>query len=104
MKRVVNATTGYQTFWRVYYGAPFARKTKKFTNTNELVRWLRSNIFLNDTDGVRVEEVRDWDAGDLVTYMDHYEVKDKKLSRKLFESGIISWEEYNASTQNREEM
>jgi len=57
---------------------------------------LKSNIFLNE-DRIAIEEVRDWDPGDIVTYMDHYKVKDKALSRKLFESGIISWSDYNES-------
>lgn len=104
MKRVIKAATGNETFWRVYYGAPFARKTKKFKDKNDLVRWLRSNIFLNDVDGVKIEEVKDWDPGDLVTYMNHYEVKDKALSRKLFESGIISWNDYNESLHSDSEQ
>ena len=89
MKRIL-AQTSNQVSYRVYYGAPFARKTKKFNNKQDMYQWLESNIFLPDGGSVRVEEVREIDVDDHVVYMNHYDIKDKALSRRLFETGIIS--------------
>ena len=97
MKRMIVASTASDEIYRVYYGAPFSRKTKTFKTQNEVAKFLRSNIFLNDSNGVIVEKVQTMNADSLINYMDHYKIKDKKLSNKLFRSGIISWNEYNES-------
>ena len=104
MKRVIVASNAPSEVYRVYYGAPFAHKTKAFNTMNDVAKFLRSNIFLNDGQGVIVEKVQKMNVDNLVDYKNYYEIKDKKLGRKLFDSGIISWNEYNEAMQNSEEQ
>ena len=106
MLRVVKAATSVKESYRVYYGAPFSRYTKTFRSMDEVARFLRSHIFLNDTRGVIVEKVQTIDADQFIQYMDHWEIKDRELSRELFEDGIISRSAYNASEKatNGEEV
>ena len=100
MKRVA-ASSNPGVSYVVYYGAPFARKTKKFKNMKELRDWLHSCIFLAG-EPISVKEVRDVDVEYDTIYMNHYDIKERALSRRLFETGIISRSDFDLSNSEVE--
>ena len=83
----------------VHYGAPFAIQSKKFDTEHEARKFIASCVF-GDLRYCRLEKVEELEAN--FDYMEHYKIKDKKLSDEMFKWGIVSKSRLKESEQKEE--
>lgn len=74
----------------VHYGVPFNIKCRSFSTEAEARNFIREHVFA-DSRYCRLEVVEELDVH--FEYVNHWEVDDAKVSRKLFDIGIAKREE-----------
>ena len=74
----------------VHYGVPFNIRCKSFDTEAEARCFIREHVF-GDSRYCRLEKVEELNAD--FTYINHWEVTNKDVSRKLFDRGIAKKEE-----------
>ena len=94
MKKAIKASNHSEIRYIVHYGAPFNIQKKTFDNRAQALNFVRSHVF-SDARFCYAEEVRPMEMP--FEFVDDTAMKDPALRRKLFERGIATIDEFNAS-------
>lgn len=74
------------TKYIVTYGVPFNIRTRSFKTEYDAKKFISEHVF-EDSRYCRLEKVEELNAD--FKYVPYYKVKDRELSHRLFEYGII---------------